>query len=134
MKNITGIKQFRFNYFYHPNGILIPIEGKNDIPFSIARVFYIYNLKKNAIRGDHAHRTCQQAYVCLQGKCEVVCDNGKKKKKFTLWNPRQGLYIPPMIWTIQKFTEDNSIFLVLADQKFNEKDYFRRYKDFLANL
>lgn len=131
MKRTKYIRKIKFKRFIDENGILVPIEEKIDVPFKIARVFYISNLKKGDVRGEHAHRKCQQVLICLQGECEVVCDNGKFKKKFRLQDPTQALYIPPLVWTIHKFLKDGSIFLVLADQKFDESDYIRSYEDFL---
>lgn len=134
MRQLRSVKKIKFKYFSDANGILIPIGGKKSIPFNLARLFYIFNLKKGDIRGDHAHKKCQQLLICLRGECQVICDNGKKRQVFKLNKPKMGLYIPPMIWVIQKFNKNDSILLVLTDQKFKESDYIRDYKKFLASI
>lgn len=134
MEDLNLVRLIKFNSFENYNGVLIPIEGKVEIPFSIKRIFYIFKLKKGNIRGKHAHKNCNQILICLNGECEVVCQNGKDKKNIILRNPRQGVYIPPMIWITQKFKKDDSILLVLTDKNFTESDYLRDYKKFLASI
>lgn len=133
MSNLKNLKLLEFKSFSNYNGVLIPIE-KNIIPFSIKRFFYIYRIKKDQIRGKHAHKKCEQVIICLKGGCEVICHDGKKENIIKLSNPKQGLYIPPMIWTIQKFTKDNSLLLVIASKYFSEDDYIRNFNKFLACL
>jgi len=36
------------------------IEGGNHIPFSIERIYYLAEVKKQTIRGEHAHRDLEQ--------------------------------------------------------------------------
>jgi len=131
---LNKIKKLKFKNFIDVNGILVPIEGETSVPFKIARIFYILNVPKGEIRGQHAHKKCQQLLICLQGECEITCENGKSKKTFKLNSPDQGLYIPPMIWSTQKFIQKNSFLLVLADQKFSESDYIRDYNQFLKSI
>jgi len=134
MKQTNKIKKLKFKNFIDDNGILIPIEGKTGLPFKIARIFYIFDVPKGEIRGQHAHKKCQQLLICLQGECEIICKDGKNKKTFKLNSPDQGLYLPSMIWSTQKFVQKNSFLLVLTDQKFTESDYIRDYSQFLKSI
>ena len=38
-------------------GKLVVVEGEEQIPFAINRVFYIYGSDETVIRGQHANRT-----------------------------------------------------------------------------
>ena len=44
-----------------PRGDLTFVEGRNHVPFDIARVYYLYNVPVDAERGGHAHKVLQQA-------------------------------------------------------------------------
>ena len=37
-------------------GHLVIVEGQNDIPFEIKRIFYIYGSDSEVVRGQHANR------------------------------------------------------------------------------
>ena len=48
-------------------GKLVVIEGGQDIPFDIKRVFYIYGSDATVVRGEHANRESEFVLinVCL---------------------------------------------------------------------
>ena len=46
------------------------------IPFTIKRFFYIYDVDTSA-RGGHRHITTRQAAICINGSCKIYCNNGK---------------------------------------------------------
>lgn len=112
------------------NGNLIPLEGLKDIPFEIKRVFYVYNVKDDNVRGKHAHLLTEQLLICFNGKCKVVCNDGNNKKEFILDSPEKALYIPNMIWDEQIYY-DNAILLVLSNSLYDKNDYIRDFKKFI---
>ena len=63
-------------------GQLVVIEGGEDIPFDIKRVFYIYGAQKDVSRGNHAHYKTKQYLITVNGSCRVTLDNGKTKTDF----------------------------------------------------
>lgn len=113
------------------NGNLGFIEGGRDLPFQIARAFYVYGVHAGDIRGQHAHKLCHQFLVCVHGKVEVTCDDGKDKKTFVLDSPLKGLHIPPSIWAEERYASSETMLMVLADRLFEESDYLRDYEGFL---
>ena len=48
-----------------PRGNLTFIEGLNHIPFSIRRIYYIYDVPGGANRAAHAHRNLHQFFVSM---------------------------------------------------------------------
>ena len=78
-------------------GNLSVIE-KDIIPFSIKRVYYLYDVPSNAYRGGHAHKEQLELLVALSGSFEVVLNDGHKKLKIMLNKPNKGLLIPVGIW------------------------------------
>ena len=48
-------------------GNITPIHGLIDLPFEIARVFYLYDIPGGEARGAHAHTECQQFLMAASG-------------------------------------------------------------------
>ena len=117
-----------------PRGSLTPIEGGSQIPFSIARAFYLYNVPVDAERGGHANRNCEQLLLALSGSFRVTVDNGRERSHFWLRDPRKGLYIDRMIWREMDGFSQGAVLLVLASRHFDENDYCRDYDEFVATV
>ena len=114
-----------------PRGNLSVIE--NDIvPFDIKRVYYLYDVPAGAERGGHAHKKLQQFLVALSGSFEVVLNDGNEEKIITLNKPFEGLLIRNEIWRELKNFSSGAVCLVVASEVFNEEDYIREFKDFIA--
>jgi hypothetical protein len=114
-----------------PQGNLVFAEGENHIPFSIARVFYVYEVPRAARRGGHSHRNLEEAVFCISGRLEMVVDDGERSRTFELDDPRQGLYMPPLVWYDIRGFAPGTVYLVLASEGFDEDDYIRSYEEFL---
>jgi len=113
-------------------GSLIAIEDGYNAPFPIKRVYYIFDTKKDVIRGYHAHINLQQIAIAVRGSCTFIVDNGTKREEINLTTPNQGLLIEGLIWREMKnFTED-CVLVVLASEHYNENDYIREYDKFIG--
>ena len=128
---LDSVKFFNLKTIVEPDGNLVPVESNIDFPFSIKRVFYVYGVRDQNNRGEHAHHKTEQILVCLSGKLEVLCDDGVNKKKYLLESPQQALYIPAMIWDDQNYLTDDTVMLVLCNNHYNINDYIDNYDDFL---
>ena len=49
-------KILEFDDLGDERGNLVVVEGEQDIPFEIKRVFYIYGSDSEVVRGQHANR------------------------------------------------------------------------------
>ena len=117
-----------------PRGSLTFVEGGNQIPFDIKRVYYLYDVPGGAERGGHAHKDLHQLIIAMSGSFDVVLDDGKKKKRIHLNRSYIGLYMCPMIWrTLDNFSS-GSVCMVLASNKYDEADYYREYTEFKRGL
>ncbi len=105
------------------------VGGK--LPFVPERYFLVYNVPSKEIRGEHAHKACQQFLVCVNGSCHVLLDDGSKRKVVALNDPHTGLYIPPMVWGVQYNYTPDAVLLVLASQCYQAADYIREYDEFI---
>lgn len=111
-------------------GLLVAIEEGRNIPFSIKRVYYLYNTLVGVRRGFHAHKKTKQVAVVLKGTCGFYFDDGYTKKNILLDDPTIGVLIEPLVWhEMYDFSED-CILMVLADDFYDEDDYIRNYDDF----
>ena len=115
-----------------PRGDLTAIEGGRHVPFDIARVYYLYNVPVDAVRGGHAHRELEQVIFALSGSFRILVDDGRERDTFWLRNPRQGLHVPKMIWREMDGFSQGAVAMVLASRPYEEDDYFRDYGGFLA--
>jgi hypothetical protein len=113
------------------SGNLTSIQNSIEIPFDIKRIFYLYDIPGGKDRGAHAHIECHQFLIAGSGSFDVLLDDGKSKKLVTLNQPYKGLHIPPGIWASEINFSSGSICLVLASHKYDEKDYIRKYGEFL---
>ena len=102
------------------------------LPFTIARVYYLYDTPAGAIRGAHGHRQLEQLMISVSGSVDVELDDGRRKQAFRLSRADQGLYVSPMIWRSLANFATGTVCVVLASHRFDESDYFRDYEGFLA--
>lgn len=114
-----------------PRGNLTPIEGGEDIPFDIKRVYYLYDVPGGESRGAHAHYELQQLIVAATGSFSITLDDGKNKKSFSLNRSYYGLLIVPGIWRDLDDFSSGSVCLVLASEHYDAADYIRDYDEFL---
>ena len=60
-------------------GALTVGEVPTEVPFSPARYFVVFNVPSIELRGEHAHKRCQQFLICLHGSCRVLLDDGRHR-------------------------------------------------------
>jgi WxcM-like protein len=112
------------------SGALTPVHGSRDVPFDIARVFYVYDVVADAERGGHAHRLLEQVIVAAMGSFRVVLDDGRERTSVELRQPHVGLYVPTMVWSQLVDFASGSICVVLASRHYDESEYIRDYGDY----
>ena len=132
MKNMERIKMLEFAEHGDEKGNLVVIEGSQDIPFEVKRVFYIYGSDANVIRGQPANKKTEFVLINVCGTSKVKMTDGREEKIIVLDRPRMGLYLKSMIWKeMYDFSED-SIMLVLASEHYDANEYIREYSEYLA--
>lgn len=129
---VEGVRLIRNPLIRDLRGNLTAGERGEAFPFTPARYFVVFDVPSKEVRGEHAHRVCEQFLVCLRGSVSVVCDDGRQRQEFLLDSPETGLYLPPKVWGVQyKYTGD-AMLLVLASHRYDPDDYIRSYDEFLA--
>ena len=115
-----------------PRGNLTVAEGVTQIPFDIARAYWVYDVPGGESRGGHAHKRLKQLVIATSGSFTVTLDNGKERKKYLLNHPWQGLLIDTGIWRTLDDFSSGAVCLVLASEHYDEDDYIYDYDEFLA--
>lgn len=128
--SIDGCKLIEFPKNHQLNGNLTSITNGLEVPFDIKRIYYLYDVPGGNSRGGHAHKELHQIMVALSGSFTVTLDDGTNKRSFHLYQPYQGLLIPPGLWRDLDTFSSGSICMVLASHLYDEDDYFRNYEEF----
>ena len=111
-------------------GKIFVFEKLKEINFNFKRVFIVKS-NKFQIRGKHAHKKCIQLLNCASGSVEISCETVKGDNyKFLLDKPDKYLVIPKMVWCEQRYKKNNTVLVVICSDRFDEKDYIRKYKLF----
>lgn len=124
---LSQIKIIDLPKFLDKRGNLSFAEEFKQVPFKIERSYWIYDVPGGEVRGGHAYKENQEFIIALSGSFDVVLDDGKKKKIFSLNRSYYGLYIPKGIWREMTNFSTNSFALVLASTFFDVEDYIYEY-------
>lgn len=127
---VTDCQLLEFPKNHQLNGNLTSITNGKEVPFDIKRIYYLYDVPGGESRGAHGHRELYQIMVALSGSFTVTLDDGNHKRSFHLYQPYQGLLIPPGLWRDLDTFSSGSICMVLASHEYDEADYFRNYDEF----
>jgi len=118
----------KFKNFKDDRGVLFPFE-LNDIPFVVKRIFTVFDVPKNSIRGGHSHYTTKQYIICIKGEVEVILHDGFFEKKVLL-GCGDSVLIPELVWDSQIFKLENSQIIVFCSTEYDSNDYILDFKKF----
>lgn len=109
-------------------------KGGEIIPFSIKRMYYLYDLGNRSVRGAHAHRNLRQLFIAMSGSFEVALHDGSQETNYMLNNPSVGLFVPEMTWRSLRNFSAGAVCCVLASEHYSEDDYIRDFDQFLNSF
>jgi acetyltransferase-like isoleucine patch superfamily enzyme/dTDP-4-dehydrorhamnose 3,5-epimerase-like enzyme len=128
---VSGVSVTKLKFVSDLRGDLSVAELEKEIPFDIKRIFWVYNVPSERVRGSHVHRKLHEFLICVKGSVSVVVDDGNSREELILNNPSIGLHLPPRVWrTLYKYSSD-AVLLVLASSPYDPSDYIREYDEFL---
>lgn len=117
--------------FLDARGNLSFAEQNNHIPFEIKRTYWIYDVPGGENRGGHAYRDTEEFIIAISGGFDVIVNDGKERKTFTLNRSYYGLYIPKGVWREITNFSTNSLALEFASTVYNPDDYIRDYNEYI---
>ena len=131
MTTIEDVKIIELPKFTDPRGNLSFVEQLNHIPFEIKRTYWIYDVPGGESRGAHAYRDNQEFIIALSGAFDVIVDDGKQEKRYTLNRSYYGLYVPSGLWRKMENFSTNSLALEFGSSIYDPNDYILDYNKFV---
>lgn len=130
-----SVRMLEFSQRGDERGHLVVVEGMEDIPFDIKRIFYIYGSTADVVRGQHANKKTEFVLINVAGTSKVRVDDGKGNEAvFSLNRPHTGIYLPTLVWKdMYDFSED-SVLLCLASEHYDGEEYIRDYDEFVKYI
>jgi UDP-2-acetamido-3-amino-2,3-dideoxy-glucuronate N-acetyltransferase len=129
---VGGCVLSRLPSFADSRGKLLPLEKDRGLPFIPVRIFSVYEVQQDAVRGEHAHLACEQFLYVPCGNVSVVVDDGHGRVEVMLDHPTIGLHIPPNVWGMQYKFSAGAVLMVAASMPYDPNDYVYDYQQFLA--
>ncbi len=130
--SVRGVTLHRLTLVEDLRGKLAAGEFGDQIPFVPKRYFMVFDVPGKDVRGEHAHRRCQQFLVCIRGSVTVVVDDGTTAEEVQLREPDNGLFVPALTWAVQFKYSADAVLLVFASEHYDAADYIRDYDEFLT--
>lgn len=131
MLDTTEVKMLQFRNLGDERGRLVVVEGGQDIPFEIKRVFYIYGSDPVVVRGKHANRRSEFILINVAGSSKVrVIDRSGNEMVISLNHPHTGIYLPAMVWKDMYDFSPDSVLLVLSSEHYDPNEYIRDFDEF----
>lgn len=126
---ISQLKSLPLTVFKQNSGKLAALEVVKNIPWPIERIFFISSISTEH-RGNHAHKECNQFFVCIAGSVLIRCHDGQNQTDFTLSELDKSLIVPAGIWVDLQMDENTAI-AVITDQRYDEADYINDFDEYL---
>lgn len=118
--------------FLDARGNLSFAENFKQVPFEIKRTYWLYDVPGGIGRGGHAEINNEELVISMSGSFEILVDDGKEQKTFTLNRSYYGLYIPKGLWREIKEFSTNALALEFGSIPYDVNDYIRNYEEFLV--
>ena len=113
-------------------GSLTAIEGAQDIPFEIKRIFYMHHVSSD--RGGHAHIDTDQVLIPIHGSLRVKLSNGKESGEYLMDDCTKGLYIPRLYFTDMYEFIPETVCLVLSSTHYDMGRSLRSMEAYMTYL
>lgn len=129
-----GCRLIDFHSHLDPRGSLSVAESRNDIPFAVERVFWIYGVPEGQCRGSHSHNECCEVVVPVAGAFTMVLDDGSEQASVRMDSPSQGILIPPAVWCRLQDFAPGTVCVVFASHPYNAAGYTHDYDEYRASV
>ena len=132
---IEDVKFLQFPEHGDARGHMVVIEGGIDVPFEIARAFYIYGSDADVMRGQHANRRSEFVLINVAGHSKVRVRDGKENEIiYCLNRPHTGIYLPAMIWKDMYEFSSDSVLMCLSNTHYDASEYIRDYDAYVKEV
>lgn len=131
--NFKNSRKINFKNIIDKTGKLTVIDRvKQDFLFDIKRVFYIYDVDHEDVRGRHANKNTRFILIALTGSVTIYLTDGVNEKDVVLNDLNEGLLIERRIWKEMKYFEKGTILLCLCSEEYDPNEYIFEIEDIKA--
>ena len=117
--------------FTDKRGSLTLLEFEKQVPFTVTRVYWIYDVPQGEERGKHANRLSYQFLIAILGSVDVCLEDVNGRRTYHLTSKSEGLLVPPATWNeLSNFSSD-AVLLVFASHVYCPETYINSYEEFL---
>lgn len=111
--------------------VMSPVELKDYFDFLVKRVYFI--TKPTAPTGAHCHKSEEEFFILVSGKCTAVIDRGNGLEDLPMEAPTGAMYVPAYVWHHFKDFSNDAVLLALSSTNYNpdRSDYIEDYEEFL---
>ena len=121
----------RLKTFTDKRGSLTLLEFEKQVPFTVTRVYWIYDVPQGEERGKHANRLSYQYLIAIHGSVDVCLEDVNGRRTYHLTSKSEGLLVPPATWNeLSNFSSD-AVLLVFASHVYCPETYINSYEEFL---
>jgi dTDP-4-dehydrorhamnose 3,5-epimerase-like enzyme len=112
-----------------------PLYFAQDFEINTKRFFYVLNMKKNEVRGAHAHKRTTQLIWVTSGVVNIQArlNTGESILSENLEKNSDAILFEPMVWLDIVSIEKGSSFMCLTDMNYSEEDYIRDRDSFFKD-
>lgn len=129
-----GCRLINFAEHRDRRGCLSIADPQKDIPFTIERVFWIYDVPEGEERGAHSHNECAEVVIPVCGAFDMTVDDGITRVTVHLDSPCQGILIPAGVWCqLGNFTP-GTVCVVMASHPYNAAGYVHDYATYKGQV
>lgn len=116
--------------FLDERGNLSFFENENQIPFSIRRVHWIYDVPGGENRGGVAYMTSEEFIIAMSGSFTVYVSDGEREWRISLNRSYMGVYIPAGLWRAIEDFSTNSVAVIAASTHYDPSDAIRSMDEY----
>jgi hypothetical protein len=128
---MDSLRIIEFPKISDPRGNLTFLQYPDQLPFSIKRVFWTYDVPGGESRGGHAYKSQQEVIIALSGSFDViVTSKDDRQEKISLNRSYFGLYLPSQTWRHMENFSTNALGLHISSAVFDASDYIRDFNHY----
>jgi UDP-2-acetamido-3-amino-2,3-dideoxy-glucuronate N-acetyltransferase len=102
------------------------------LPFVPQRFFWLSAIQGDAIRADHAHRTCHQLLVCLAGSLTATITTVANEVVVHAMLVGTAIHLAPLHWLELSTFSTDAVLGVLASEPYDQREYITDRSEFFG--
>ena len=111
---------------------LLGVTEFADLPFVPQRFFWLSAIEGDAIRADHAHRTCHQLLVCLAGSLTATITTVGNQSVVHAMSVGTTIHLAPLNWLELSVFSTDAVLGVLASEPYDNQEYITDRSEFFG--